>query len=206
MDTIKKRRRVLAFKVDEESMTLLPDYLENIARDVYLSITEFAGDNYVHIREFYNDRDGYLRAKKEGIVLTMDQFAIFVDSTDQLESRYWAMEEELSVTPYEKFIGTWKLSVDVFGNLNVFKHNCDPATCNLQLMKKGISLPLVFYRSLAREIFILLERFQTLKERLPCYKSKHSSLAKCDVCDPFEKFRPKPDDAIYPIESLANNI
>ena len=159
MDTIKKPRRVLTFKVDEESMTLLPDYLENIAGDVYLTITEFEGDNYVHLRKFYNDRDGYLRAKKEGVALTLGQFAILVDSMSEIEFRYWAMEEGLSVSPYEKFIGSWKLSVDVFGNLNIFKHYYDPATGNLQQMKKGISLPLVIYRPLAREIFILLERF-----------------------------------------------
>ena len=57
---------MFAFKDDEESITLLPDYLENIVGDVYLSISEFAGDNYVHLHKFYNDRGQYLRAKYEG--------------------------------------------------------------------------------------------------------------------------------------------
>ena len=120
MDTIKKLRRVLAFKVDEESTASLPDYLENIATDVYLTIPEFEGENYVHIRKFFTDRDGYLRAKKEGIALTLNQFAVFVDLTDHLESRYLAMEERLSVKPHEEFIGSWKLSVDVFENQKTY--------------------------------------------------------------------------------------
>ena len=34
------------------------DYLEKIAGDIYLTLSEFSGDNYVSIRRFYTDRDG----------------------------------------------------------------------------------------------------------------------------------------------------
>ena len=201
MEIIKKPRR--AFKVDEESTTLLPDYLENIAGDIYLTLTEFEGDNYVHIRKFYNDSDGYLKAKKEGVALTLDQFAIFLDLTDKVESRYWALEEGLGVEAYENFIGPWKLTIDVFGYINIWKYFYDPTIDQLHPSKKGISLPLIIYRPLAREMFNLLERYAKLRDWIPCYKSKHSPLAKCDICYPFEKFK-KPNDEVFPIESLAN--
>ena len=52
MDTIKKPRRVDS----DEGTRLLPDYLENIAGDVYMAVTEFEGENYVHIWKFFTDR------------------------------------------------------------------------------------------------------------------------------------------------------
>ena len=70
-------------------------------------------------------------------------------------------------------------------------------------LNKGISFPLSYYRPLAREIYNLLERYTALKHALPCYKSTHSPLEKCDICTPFERFRSV--NKVFPIESLANN-
>ena len=100
METIRKVRRVEAVRVDEECPILLSDYLEKIAGDIYLTLSEFCGDNYVSIRRFYTDRDGNLKPRKEGAALSLGQFAILVDSMSEIESRYWALEEGLSVVPF----------------------------------------------------------------------------------------------------------
>ena len=81
---------------DEECPPLLSDYLEKIAGDIYIAVSEFCGENFVSIRRFYTDRDGNLRPRKEGAALTQPQFAILVDSMYEIESRYWALKEGLS--------------------------------------------------------------------------------------------------------------
>ena len=48
METIRKVRRVEAVRVDEEYPILLSDYLENIVGDLYITVNEFEGDNYIH--------------------------------------------------------------------------------------------------------------------------------------------------------------
>ena len=108
-----------AVRVDEECPILLSDYLEKIAGDIYLTLSEFCGDNYVSIRRFYTDRDGNLKPRKEGAALSLGQFAILVDSMYEIESRYWASEEGLSVVPFEQYLGPWKLNIDVFGNFSI---------------------------------------------------------------------------------------
>ena len=89
----------------EEYPPLLADYLEKIAGDIYLAVTEFSGENYVSIRRYFADRDGNLRPRKEGASLTLPQFAILVDSMSEIGSRYWGMEEGLSLRPFEQFVG-----------------------------------------------------------------------------------------------------
>ena len=44
-----------AVRVDkyEECPMLLFDYLENIVGDLYMTVNEFEGGNYIHIRRFY---------------------------------------------------------------------------------------------------------------------------------------------------------
>ena len=80
-----------------------------------------------------------------------------------------------------------------------------PNEDQLEPLNKGISFPLSYYRPLAREIYNLLERYPSLKHSLPCYKSTHSPLEKCEICHPFDRFIPKADEEVFPIESLANN-
>ena len=111
----------------------------------------------------------------------------------------------MSVRPYEILIGPWKLSVNIFGYINISKYYYDSKTDQLLPSNKWISFPLDSYRPLAREIFNLLEHYPNLKDLRPCYDTKHPKTAKCSVCDPFEKFRPKPkpDDTICHIASLA---
>ena len=168
-------------------------------------MNEFEDKNYVHIRKFFVDRDGHLRAKKDGCSFNLSRFPIFIDTMELIEPRFWAMEERMSVRPYEIFIEPWKLSVNIFRYISVFKYYYDFATDQLLPSNKGISFPLDSYRSLAREIFNLLEHFPNLKDLRPCYETIHSKTAKCDTCDPFEKFRvkPKPDDTVFYIASLA---
>ena len=158
----------------EECPLLLSDYLEKIAGDIYLSITEFEGDNYVHLRRYYTDRDWNLRPRKEGAALSLGQFAIFVDSMSEIESRYWASEEGSFVSPFVPFVGPWQLEIDIFGNFSIWKHYYNQTKNQLVPLNKGISFPLSYYRLLAREIHNLLERYPTLKHALPCYKSTHS--------------------------------
>ena len=109
METVRKVRRVETVRVDkyEECPLLLSDYLEKIAGDIYMAVTEFSGENYVSIRRYYTDRDGNLRPRKEGAALTLGQFAILVDSMSEIESRYWALEERLSLRTYDHFISTY---------------------------------------------------------------------------------------------------
>ena len=190
--------------MDEECPILLSDYLEKIAGDVYLTLSDFCGDNYVSILRFYTDRDGNLKPRKEGAALSLGQFAILVDSMPEIESRYWTLEEGLSVSPFVQYLGPWKLNIDVFGIFSIWKHYYDQTKNQLVPLNKGITFPLSYYRMLAREIYHLLERYPTLKHALPCYKSTHSPLEKCDNCYPFERFIPKADDEVSPIESLAN--
>ena len=206
MEPVRKVRRVEAVRVDnEECPMLLSDYLEKIAGDIYMAVTEFSCENYVSIRRYYTDRDGNLRPRKRGAALTLGQFAILVDTTYEIESRYWASEEGLSVSPFEQYVGPWKLKIDIFGNFSIWKPYYNQTKNQLVPLNKGISFPLSYYRSLAREIYNLLERYSTLKHALPCYKSTHSPLEKCEICHPFERFIPKTDDEVFPIESLAIN-
>ena len=206
METITKVRRVEAVRVNkyEECPLLLSDYLEKIVGDVFIAVAEFSGEKFVHLRRYHTDRDGNLRQRKEGAALTLGQFAILVDALPEIESRYWAMEEGLSVSPFSQFVGPWKLNIDVFGNLSIWKHYYDKTKNQLIPLNKGISSPLSYYRPLAREIYNLVERYPTLKHALPCYKSIHSPLEKCGNCHPFECYIPK-DYEVFPIESLANN-
>ena len=190
---------------DEECPALLSDYLEKIAGDVYLGISEFCGDNYISVRRYYTDGCGDLRSRKEGAALTLGQFAIFLDSMPEIESRYWGMEEGLSVSPFEQYVGPWKLNIDIFGNFSIWKHYYNQMRRQLVPLNKGISFPLSYYRPLAREIYNLLERYPTLKHALPCYKSTHSPLEKCVNCSPFERYMGIGDNNISPTESLANN-
>ena len=205
MEPVRKVRRVETVRVDEECPILLSDYLEKIAGEVYISVTEFSGENFVHLRRYYTDRDGNLRPRKEGAALTLGQFAMLVDSMYEIEFRYWALEEGLPVSPFEQYVGPWKLNIDVFGNFSIWKHYYNQTKNQVVQLNKGISFPLSYYGSLAREIYKLLERYPTLKHALPCYKSTHSPIEKCDNCYPFERFIPKADDEVFPIESLANN-
>ena len=204
METIRKVRRVEAVRVDEECPLLLSDYLEKIAGDVFIAVAEFSGENFVHLRRYYTDRDGNLRPRKEGAALTLGQFAILVDLMYEIEPRYWASEEGLSVSPFEQYVGPWQLKIDIFGNFAIWKHYYNQTRRQLIPLNKGICFPLSYYRPLAREIYNLLERYPTLKHALPCYKSTHSPLEKCEICHPFERYIPKADE-IFPIESLANN-
>ena len=205
METIRKVRRVETVRVDiEECPLLLSDYLEKIAEDIYLTLSKFYCENFVSIRRYYTDRDGNLRPRKEGAALTLEQFAILVDSMSEIESRYWASEEGLSVSPFVQFIGPWKLNIDIFGNLSIWKHYYNQTKNQLVPLNKGISFPLSYYRPLAREIYNLLERYPTLKHAFPRYKSTHSPLEKCKICHPFEPYIPKADE-VFSIESLANN-
>ena len=117
MQTIRKVGRVEAVRVeDEKCPALLSDYLEKIAGNIYLTVTEFSGENYVSIRRYYTDREGDLRPRKEGASMTLCQFAILIDSMSEIESRYWSLEEGLSLRPFEQFVGPWKLNIDIFGN------------------------------------------------------------------------------------------
>ena len=179
METIRKVKRVDAVRVDEECPILLSDYLEKITGDIYLTLGEFCGENYVSVRRYYTDRDGNLRPRKEGTALTLGQFAIFVDSMSEIESRYWSFEEGLSVSPFVQYVGPWKMNIDIFGNFSIWKQyfTTKPRTSWYRL-NKGISFPLSYYRQLAREIYHLLERYPTLKHALPCYKSTHSPIEK----------------------------
>ena len=206
MQTIRKVRRVEAVRVDDEEYPpLLGDYLEKIAGDIYMVVSEFCSDNFLSVRRYYTDRGGDLRPRKEGASLTLGQFAIFVDTLPEIESRYWRMEEGLSVTPFEHFIGTWQLKIDIFGNLSIWKHYYNQTRRHLVPLNKGITIPLSYYRPVAREIYNLLERYPTLKHALPCYKSTHSPLEKCEICSPFEQYIGIGDNNAPSTESRANN-
>ena len=138
METITKVRRVEAVRVDKECPLLLSDYLKKIAGDIYLTLSEFCGENYVSIRRYYTDRDGNLRPRKEGAALTLGQFAILVDSMYEIESRYWASEEGLSVSPFEQYVGPWKLNIDIFGNFSIWKHYYDQTKNQLIPLNKAL--------------------------------------------------------------------
>ena len=183
----------------------MSDYKRKIVGDIYLAVNEFEGENYIHIRKYIVNRDGNLRATKHGCSFNLGCFAIFVDTMELIEPRFWAMEEGMSVRPYEIFIGPWKLSVNIFGYINISKYYYDSVTDQLLPTNKWISFPLNSYRPLAKEIFNLLEHYPNLKDLRPCYDTKHPKTAKCNVCDPFDKFRPKPkpDDTVCHIASLA---
>ena len=159
-----------AIRVDtEEAPFLMADYKRNIVDDLYLSVIEFQGENYIEIRMYCVDRDGNLKAKNTGIAMTLGQFAIFIDSMENIESRFWEMEEGVSINPYDHFIGPWKITVNVFGYINISKYYYDSATDQLVPSNKWISFSLNTYRPLAREIFNLIEHYPNLKDLRPCY-------------------------------------
>ena len=121
MDTMEKVRRLESRRVDnEEWPMLLSDYLENIVENLYLTVKEFEGENYMHIRKFFTDREVNLRPRKDGYLFTIEEILFLLYSMGQIESCYWAMEEGLSLKPYEQFIGPWKLSIDIYRNINIW--------------------------------------------------------------------------------------
>ena len=83
----------------------MSDYKRKIVGDIYLAVNEFEGENYIHIRRYFVDRDGHLRVTKQGCSFNLSRFAIFVDTMELIEPRFWAMEEGMSVRPYEILIG-----------------------------------------------------------------------------------------------------
>ena len=153
MDAFKKPRRVQTVRVDndEDCSLLLSDYMKNIAGDLYLTTNVFEGESYIHIRKFFTDRDGNLQPKKERTPFTLSQFVLFLQSMGYLESRYWAMNEGLQLKPYEKFFGPWKLVVDVFGDISIWKYYYNSESDQLLPSRKGISFLLLHYRPLARD-------------------------------------------------------
>ena len=205
METVRKVRRVEAVRVDkyEDCPLLLSDYLENIVGDWYMTVNEFEGENYIHIRRFYTDRGRNLRPRKDGCLFTISQVPMLLETMGHIESRYRALEGGVSLRPFEQFVAPRKFNVDILGNINVFKHYYNPASGQLMPSKKRISFLLIHYRPLAREIFNLLERFPILKSIVACNKSVHNPFDKCDICDPFDNFRTC--NKVFPIESLANN-
>ena len=129
-----------AIRVDnEETPVLMADYKRNIVDDLYLSVFEFQCENYIEIRRYFLDRNGNLKAKNTGFAMTLGQFAIFIDSMEHIESRFWAMEEGLSINSYEQFIGYWKFTVNIFGYISVCRYYYDSATDQLLPSKKWIS-------------------------------------------------------------------
>ena len=162
----------------EDYPLLLSDYLENIVGDLYMTVNEFEGENYIHIRRFYTDRGGNLRPRKDGCSFTISQIPMLLETMGHIESRYWALDEGISLRPFEQFVGPWKFNVDIFGNINVFKHYYDPASGQLMPSKKGISFLLIHYRPLAREIFNLLERFPILKSMVALQQVRTQPLGK----------------------------
>ena len=186
---------------------LLSDYLEKIAGDIYLT-----GQRNSLVRtscifdvssQIVMDICGRRRKVQPWFLdnlLTLSTQCLKLN----LVTGQW--RKVLSMTPYEKFIGPWKLKIDIFGNIfHLETLSITRLQNQLVPLKKGISFPLSYYRPLVREIFNLLERYTTLKsaEDLLCYKSTHSPLEKCDICSPFKRFLP--NDEVFPIESLANN-
>ena len=150
--TIRKVRRVEAVRVDEECPLLLADYLEKIAGDIYLTLSEFEWWKLrIHIRRYYTDRDGNLRPRKEGAALSLGQFAILVDSMYEIESRYWASEEGLSVSPFEQYVGQWKLNIDIFGNFSIWKHYYDQTKNQLDTSEQGHFFSVVVLQNSWRE-------------------------------------------------------
>ena len=177
----------------------MSDYKQNILGDLYLVVNEFEGKNYIHIRKYFTDPNRQLKAEKDGCTFSLERFAILIDSMEYIEPRFWAMDEGLSVRPYEIFIGPWKFTVDIYRNICIFEYYYDPVTDQLMHTKKGISFPLDSYRPLARAIFNMLEHFPNLKDLRPCYVTVHSKIEKCNICNPLAKFRTISDDTVSPI-------
>ena len=119
METVRKVRRVETVRVDkyEDYPLLLSDYLKNIVGDLYMTVNEFEGENYIHIRRFYTDRGGNLRPRKDGCSFTINQIPMLLETMGHIESRYWAMDERLSLRPFEQFVGPWKFNVDILETL-----------------------------------------------------------------------------------------
>ena len=206
MDTIETPRRVKTVRIyTGESPILISYYKQNIVGNLYLVVNKFDGGNYIHIRKYFTVSNGILRTMKDGCTFSLDLFTIFIDSMEKAEPRFWAMENGLSVRPYEIFIGPWKFNVDIFGNICVFKYYYDPATDQLMHTKKGISFPLDSYRPLARAIFNLLDHFPNLKDLRLCYDTIHSQQDTCSICSPFAKFRLISDDTVRPIANLTKS-
>ena len=174
VENIKKPRRVktVCLDTDEEGMQL-GDYLEKIHDNIYLSVANFCGEFLIHIRKYYL-KDGCLRPKTEGCVLSINQFVIFRDILHDLEERSWALEQDMPVIQYENFAGPWRVTVDAFENVGIHKFYFSTDKEQVVALNKGISFSLSLFQSLLREINILLSRFPSLTSVQPCYKSLHT--------------------------------
>ena len=196
VETIKRPRRVKTVCLDKDEEGIqLDDYMEKIHDNLYLSVTNFCGECLIHIRKYYL-KDGCLKPKTEGCVFTVNQFAIFRDILHDLEERSWALTEGMPVVKYENFVGTWRVTVDVFANVGIHKFAVRKE--QLVAVKKGISFPLGLFQPLFREIKNLITRFPSLASVQPCYKSLHTPLGGCEICRPFDKYKGNND--------YANNI
>ena len=167
-------RRQNAIRVDDECPVMLDDYMQQIAGQLYLVVSEFEGENYVHSRKFFENAEGYLKPKMEGCSFSLERFAIFLDILPHLESRFWCYEEGLPNQPYEGNVGPWKVTVDIFANIRIWKFYYDAASDKMRPSKKGITFPLQFFRVISKEIYNLSERFPSVKSIQPCFKSTHS--------------------------------
>ena len=191
MPAVKRPRRVKAVCLDKDEEGIqLDDYLEKIQDNLYLSVANFCGEYLIHIRKYYL-KDGCLKPKTEGCVFTVNQFAIFREILHDLEERSWALEEGMPVVEYDNFVGSWRVTVDVFENVSVHKFAVRKE--QLVALNKGISFPLSLFQSLVREINNLLTRFPSLVSVQPCYKTLHTPLGGCDICRPFDKYKDNND-------------
>ena len=198
VETIRRPRRVKTVCLDKDEEGIqLDEYLEKIHDNLYLSVANFCGEYLIHIRKYYL-KDGCLKPKTEGCVFTVNQFAIFRDIRHDLEERSWALEEGMPIVEYENFVGTWRVTVDVFANVGIHKFYFNADKGQLVAVKKGISFPLGLFQSLVREINNLLTRFPSLASVQPCYKSLYTPLGGCEICRPFDKYIDNND--------YANNI
>ena len=127
-------------------------------------------------------------------MFSISQFAIFRDILSDIEERCWALEEAMPVVEYKNFVGPWRVSVDVFGNIGIWKFYFNERKEELIALNKGISFPLNLFRPLNPEIANLLTRFSSLMSTQPCYKTLHSPLGGCDICQPFDKYRDNDND------------
>ena len=135
---------------------------------------------------------------------SLGQFAILVDSNDpklNLVTGRW--KKVYLCQPFMQYVGPWKLTIDVFGNLSIWKHYYDQTKNQLVPLNKGISFPLSYYRPLAREIYNLLERYPSLKHALAVLQ-KYSQLHSRSATFATRSTNFAPATKSFPIESLAN--
>jgi len=135
-------------------------YENKIGQSLYVSVNEFDGEIYIHIRKFV-ETSNKKYPTKTGAALTLIRWKEFISHISEIESSV----EKLSTTEDVQFLqhlgGNWNVSVNKeFVSVDIRKYWLPEGRDDTVPTRKGISLKVQEFRK-------LVESFDDIKEKIP---------------------------------------